>query len=81
MVKISFGEDFKKTFTKIRDDFLKSKVIKQIEKIKNNPEAGKPLKYRRGERSIYIKPFRLIYAIKGDEIIILKFDHRKKVYK
>ncbi len=62
------------------DKFEREKLEKQIEKIIENPDVGKPLKYKRGERSLYIKPFRLIYAVKGDEIILLKFGHRTKVY-
>ncbi len=67
--------------TKQLDEFSLKKLGKQILKILENPNVGKPLKYKRGERSLYIKPFRLIYALRGDEIILLKFDHRKKVYK
>jgi len=73
-----------KTFIKeIRhlDNFNKEKFGKQIIKIKENPYVGKPLKYKRGERALYIKPFRLIYVLRGDEIILLKFEHRKSVYK
>lgn len=63
------------------NSFEKEKLEKQIKKIIQNTGVGKPLKYKRGERSLYIKPFRLIYAIRGDEIILLKFGHRKRVYK
>ena len=63
------------------DDFSLKKIEKQIMKILENPEVGKPLKYKKGERSLYIKPFRLVYALRGEELILLKFDHRKKVYK
>ena len=67
--------------TKRLDNFLLEKLKKQITKIIENPNVGKPLKYKRGEKSLYIKPFRLVYAIRGDELILLKFDHRKRVYK
>ena len=67
--------------TKHLDEFLLEKLKKQITKIIENPLVGKPLRYKRGERSLYIYPFRLVYAIKGNELILLKFDHRKKVYK
>jgi len=67
--------------TKHLDSFLLEKLKKQIMKIIENPNVGKPLKYVRGERSLYIKPFRFVYAIRGDELILLKFDHRKRVYK
>ncbi len=71
-----FIKDIKKL-----DSFLFEKIGKQIRKILENPEVGKPLKYKRGERSLYLKPFRLIYAVRGDELILLKFNHRTKVYK
>ena len=66
--------------TKRLDEFLLTKLKKQIIKIIENPYVGKPLKYKRHERSIYIKPFRLVYSINNDELILLKFEHRKSVY-
>ena len=66
--------------TKNLDAFLLEKLKKQISKIIENPNVGKPLKYKRGERSLYIKPFRLIYAVRSDELILLKFGHRKNIY-
>ena len=63
------------------DDFSLKKIEKQIMKILENPGVGKPLKYKKSERSLYIKPFRLVYSLRGEELILLKFDHRKKVYK
>ena len=67
--------------TKNLDKELSNKLKKQMIKIIKNPLTGKPLKYKRGERTLYIKPFRLIYSMKGEELILLKFDHRKKIYK
>ena len=63
------------------DGFSLKKIEKQITKILENPNVGKPLKYKKEERSLYLKPFRLVYAVRGGEIILLKFDHRKKVYR
>ena len=63
------------------DNFLLKGIKTQIKKILENQNVGKPLKYSRGERSLYIKPFRLIYSVMGNELILLKFEHRKKVYK
>jgi mRNA-degrading endonuclease RelE of RelBE toxin-antitoxin system len=48
-------------------------------KIIKNPQVEKPLKYKRSERAICVKPFRLIYSINKDELILLKFEHRKNV--
>lgn len=80
MVRIIPSKQFLKD-TKRLDQSNRIRLEKQIKKIIRNPQVGKPLKYKRGERSLYIKPFRLIYAIRGNELILLKFDHRKKVYK
>jgi mRNA-degrading endonuclease RelE of RelBE toxin-antitoxin system len=80
MVVITPSNQFKKT-VKHLDSFEKEKLEKQIRKIIENPEIGKLLKYKRGERKLYIKPFRLIYAVHRDEIFLLKFKHRKDAYK
>lgn len=79
MVRIIPSNTFKKNIKRL-NQFERDKIEKQIKKIIKNPNVGKPLKYKRGERTLYIKPFRLIYAVRGDEIILLKFEHRKKVY-
>ena len=79
ITKITRSPTFLKQ-TKGLDEFTLEKLKKQINKILENPNVGKPLKYKRGERSLYIKPFRLIYAIRGEELILLKFGHRKNVY-
>jgi len=67
--------------TKHLDSFLLKKLKAQITKILNNPKVGKSLKYSRNEKSLYIKPFRLIYSVVNDELFLLKFEHRKSVYK
>ena len=68
MVRVIFNERFKHLFSKIKDQSLKEKIIKQVEKIKTNPEIGKPMKYaRKGTRELYIPPFRLSYAYLPEE--------------
>tara|TARA_Y100000310_G_scaffold345258_1_gene463176 strand:+ start:4004 stop:4246 length:243 start_codon:yes stop_codon:yes gene_type:complete len=79
MVVIIPSKEFIKN-TKRLNAFERLKLEKQVKKIIKNPEVGKPLHYKRGERSLYIKPFRLIYAVNGENIFLLKFDHRKRVY-
>lgn len=81
MVEISFSEKFRDKFSKINDNSLKERVIKQIEKIKINPEVGKPMSYsRKGTRELYIPPFRLSYSFifHNNEVVILDFYHKKK---
>ena len=82
MVKITFSEGFEKSFKKLKDKRLKEKIIKQIDKIDQNPSVGKPLRHGlKGERTLYIKPYRLVYSIKKEEVILLRFLHRDAVYK
>ena len=79
MVTILFEPAFQKTFSKIKDPLLKERIFKQLSKIKENPETGKPMKYiRKGTREVYIPPFRLSYAYLPEEqkIIILDFYHK-----
>ena len=84
MVEIKFvipTEKFEREFKKIKDERLKEKLKKQITKITENPDFGKPLRYElKGEWTIYVKPYRLIYKIEGDKLILLRFEHRNDVY-
>ena len=80
MVEIIYTEKFEKEIKKL-DNFIKGKVAKQIEKIINNPEIGKPLRYNlKGERTVYVKPFRIIYSFFNNILYFLRFEHRKNVY-
>ena len=79
MVIAEFHPHFQKTFSKIKNNALKEKIIKQFSKIKENPEIGKPMKnVRKGTREVYISPFRLSYAyIKNeDKLIFLDLYHK-----
>ncbi len=79
MVDVIFEEKFKRIFSKIKNSLMKEKIIKQISKIKENPEIGKPMKFsRKGTRELYIKPFRLSYAYIKEEnkIILLDLYHK-----
>ena len=74
-LKVDFQDNFRRSFKKIKDQKLKNSIITQIEKIKENPTIGKPMKYgRKGTRELYIKPFRLSYEFKENELIILLLD-------
>jgi len=67
---------------KLRDGAVKERVKEQIAKILEDPEAGKPLRFvLKGELSIYVGPYRFIYAIKGETLYLLRFQHRKIVYR
>ena len=77
MVEVIFDTYFKKNFKKIKDKTLKERIIKQISKIKDNPEIGKPMKYtRKGTRELYVSPFRLSYKVERGIIYILDLYHK-----
>ena len=81
MVKIEFSPLFEKIIKKIKDESLKIKIKKQVRKIIDDPETGKPMKYtRKGTREVYVPPFRLSYAfIKEEEkLIFLNLYHKDK---
>ncbi len=81
MVEIVYTEHFKEDFKKA-DKSVKDKAIKQIDKIISDPEIGKPLRHDlKGERTVYIKPFRIIYSYFDNSIYFLRFRHRKEVYR
>ncbi len=80
MVEIIYTDKFEKEIKKL-DSSIKIKVIKQIEKIIQDPKIGKPLRYDlKGERTIYVKPYRIIYAFHEDTLTFLRVEHRKSVY-
>ena len=77
MVEVIFDPVFKKDFKKIKDNSTKEKIIKQVSKMRDNPEIGKPMRYeRKGTRELYIAPFRLSYKVEGDIIYILALYHK-----
>ncbi|MFH1325343.1 MAG: type II toxin-antitoxin system RelE/ParE family toxin [archaeon] len=81
MVEIRFDKKFTEIFSRLKDNLLRTKIKKQIKKISENPDVGKPMRnVRKGTRELYIKPFRLSYAYKKDENIVYILDlyHKKK---
>ena len=79
MVDVIFDPYFKKNFKKIRDKQIKETIIKQISKIKNNPEIGKPMRHtRKGTRELNITPYRLSYKVEGKIIYVLDLYHKDK---
>ena len=80
--EIIWTQKFEDEFKKVKDTAIKERIKKQIEKIIKNPEVGKSLRFGlKGERTVYIKSYRLIYSTVGDKLYLLRFEHRKKVYR
>lgn len=60
------------------------KIIKAIRDIKSNPFSGKKLSgKKKGQYSIRVWPYRIIYRIEKAKLIIfvIDIDHRQGVYK
>ena len=74
MLTIVHRKEFLKIIHKIRDPIFKEKLMKQIEKIIEDPEVGKPMQYnRKGTREVYISPYRLAYAYLPSENKLIFF--------
>ena len=79
--EIIWTQKLEQDFKKITDRGIQERVERQIRKVTENPDFGKPLRYSlKGEWSIYVRPYRLIYKVEGDKLILLRFEHRKEVY-
>ena len=77
MVNVEFDSFFEKKVKKIKDSSLKEKVKKQIAKIIQEPEIGKPMRFsQKGTREVYIKPFRLSYFYHKNTIVFLELYHK-----
>lgn len=82
MVKVVVSPQFKRDIKHLKDKSVKERLAKEMLKIKENPGIGKPLRYKlKGERSVRITPFRIIYAFNKNMLYLLRFEHRKKAYK
>lgn len=80
-MEIIFSEEFKKEHQKIRDERTRLRIIKIVKRISKDPTIGKPLKHElKNHRSVRITPFRLIYRIEGNTLIVNWFEHRKTAY-
>lgn len=66
---------------RIKDKNLRIRIFKQISKIIEFPEIGKPMMYiRKGTREVYTSPFRLsyIYLKEENKIVFLDLYHKDK---
>lgn len=84
MVKVKsvvYTLKFEREFKKVKDNKVKEHLKKQVEKIIENPDVGKSLRYDlKGEMTMYVKPYRLIYKLEGETLFLLRFEHRKEAY-
>ena len=70
-------------FLKKLDNSIKSRVISKLERLKTQPELGKPMTGQlTGLRSLRVGDYRAIYSIEHEKltILVIKLGHRKNVY-
>ena len=78
---VIYTQKFESDVKKLRGSPLTEGLKKQIAKVVEHPDVGKPLRYGlRGERTLRAEPYMLIYAVQGENLILLRFEHRKNVY-
>ena len=78
---IIYTQKFESDVKRVKDRLTRERLEKQLRRIVENPEIGKPPRYGlKFERTVRVNPYRLIYAISGNSLILLRFEHRKSVY-
>lgn len=79
MVIAKYDSIFEQKMRKIKNTADKEKIKKQIGKILENPDVGKPMRYsRKGTREVYVSSFRLsyIYYQQENSLIFLDIYHK-----
>lgn len=58
------------------------RILREIKTLEANPYAGKPLRGEfKGIFSLRVGDYRILYQIKGKELLLLVVRHRKHIYK
>lgn len=79
MLTVEHFPRFLSILCKIKNKADQDRIKKQIRKIIENPETGKPMKYaRKGTREVHVGSFRLSYAYIKEEnkLIFLDLYHK-----
>jgi len=57
------------------------RILREINILKTNPYAGKPLHGEwKGVHSLRVGDYRILYQIKEEKVILLVVGHRKHIY-
>lgn len=80
MFTLLFSEQFEKSFSKIDDNNIKKQIWNKIQELEQRAPLGKKLKGN-PYWSIHINKYRVIYELKGNQIIIADVLKRKHEYR
>ena len=62
------------------DKSVRVLVEKKLERIKQNPRLSKPLEHESNCYSERVKGYRIVFEVKGEEIILYRVRKRKEAY-
>ena len=71
--------EFLKDIRKL-DNSVKIILEKRLERIRNNPRLSKPLEHEANCYVERIRNYRIVFEVKGDEIILYRVRKRKQAY-
>ena len=81
--RVSYHPEAKKQLEKIEPQKVRRQVLRKIDGLKKNPKpaVAKKLSGRDDEFRLRQGEHRIVYALQGSEIVILKIGHRREVYR
>ena len=71
--------DFLKEISRL-DKSIRVLVEKKLERIKQNPRLSKPLEHEANCYSERVKGYRIVFEVKGEDIILYRVRKRKEAY-
>jgi len=80
MFTLLFTEQFEKSFSKIDDKKLQKQIWNKIQELEQRAPIGKKLKGN-PYWSIHVNKYRVIYELKGNQVIIADVIQRKFGYR
>ena len=79
--EVRFTPRFLKSI-KALDRAIQVQVFHEIDVLKTSPYAGKPLRGEwKGVYSLKVGAYRVLYQVRGSEVLLLVVSHRKHVYR
>ena len=83
MAQVYFSSQSRKIFNKIKEKKIKDRITLSLQKLSQNPYAGKKLQGKlEGTYSLRIWPYRILYEFMDDNnIIVTDIGQRKDIYR